>query len=61
MQEVDFGAGTFAFTKDRLEVINYMTPFLEEPGTFIIRSPQGNTMTLYLNPFHVSETILLWD
>ena len=40
MQEVDFAAGSITITKDRSDVVNFMTPFWFEPYSLMIGIPE---------------------
>ena len=59
LQEVDFGSGIFTITKERLDVVNFMSPFWEESLSFAIKLQGENTYMTYLRPFSVS-IILIW-
>ena len=57
MQEVDFAAGSITITKDRSDVVDFMTPFRFEPYSLMIRIPEENTWRVYTNLFSVSEML----
>ena len=40
LQEVDFAAGSITITKDRSDVVDFMTPFWFEPYSLMIRIPE---------------------
>ena len=56
LQEVDFAIGPITITKDRADVVDFMTPFWFEPVTFIIKVPEENTWRLYVDLFSVCLT-----
>ena len=56
LQEVDFAIGPITITKDRADVVDFMTPFWFEPVTFIIKTPEENTWNLYVDLFSVCLT-----
>ena len=53
LQEVDFGAGTFSITEDRFEVVDFTTSMWEASTTFIVKLPDKDILTMYLQPFKV--------
>ncbi len=56
---MDFAVGAFTITKERLEAVNFLSPFWEEPSAMMIRMPDDNKFTMYMRPFHVSKVILI--
>ena len=55
IQEVDFAVGAFTITKERLEAVNFLSPFWEEPSAMMIKMPDDNKFNMYMRPFHVSK------
>lgn len=58
MQKVDFAVGAFTMTKARSDVIDFMTPIVEEPCSFILQLPVEDKLSLFIRPFHVRQLLL---
>lgn len=52
---MDFATAIVAMNADRLKVVDFMTSFWEESLAFVVKQPKPEYLTLYTNPFHVSE------
>ena len=59
LQEVDFAAGSITITKDRSDVVNFMTPFWFDPYSLMIGIPEKNTWRVYTNLFSVSQMLVV--
>ena len=52
-KEVDFGVGAFSLTKDRHDVVDFTTPFLEDYVSFMIKLREENKMMVHIYRFQV--------
>ena len=57
---MDFAIASFTLTKARSEVIQFLTPIVEEPCSFILQLPVEDKLSLYIRPFHVRTNPAIW-
>ena len=52
-QEVDFAVDDLSVTKERSEVVDFITPFWIECVSLAIKTPEENNLTIYVRVFSV--------
>ena len=58
-QRVDFAVSLLTISKDREDVMDFLTPIVAEPCSFFVKIPEEDRFLIFLKPFKVNILLSL--